>query len=287
MGVTASAARAVAALALIGCIPDGWSYPTPRDASAGDASLDATALDAPTADHGTDDAPCATGRWSCGGVCVPVPVSLYRGDGDARDSFGAQHAALSGVSFVEGRFGQAFFINGAGQYVTIPPGVGDFAEDDFTIALWFKTSTQGVMLARRAACWGVEGFSGLDLGVSVDGRVAVEVFSYPSNYYILRSEGGFNDDQWHHAALLRRGATLALGVDGNVVDTHTVMGDFDDRTHSPSYLGVSRCVAGSPGNNGNVDPRAWYVGALDELAFHRRALSTAELLAAAEGRCAP
>ncbi len=167
--------------------------------------------------------------------------------------------------------------------------MGDFGGDDFTIALWFKTRDAGVVLARRAACWGLEGFSGLDLGVSAEGRVAVEVWNYPSRFNLLRSssKGGFNDDRWHHVALVRRGAALEFVVDGVVVDMGVVAGNFDDRTHSPTYLGVSRCVVGSPGNNGNVDPRAWYVGALDEVAYYRRALSPAELLAAAEGRCAP
>ncbi len=85
------------------------------DAALDVTALDATALDASTADHAAADSPCATGQQLCADACVPGPVSLYRGDGDALDSFGAQHAALSsGVTFVEGRFGQAFFIDGAG-----------------------------------------------------------------------------------------------------------------------------------------------------------------------------
>ncbi|MBK6535746.1 MAG: LamG domain-containing protein [Deltaproteobacteria bacterium] len=277
MLVTLAARLAVSAMVVLGCVRDQWTFPTPRDASIDSAALDAPAPDAPAPDVvAADDAP----------ACGPGPLSLYRGEGSAIDSAGGQHAiASAGVSYVEGRFGQGFFISGPRAYVTIPASVGDF-DGDFTIALWFKTTFSGEMLTRRAACWNGPSFAGEDLGVSSEGIVASEVFPAGSGYFTVRSPEGFNDGAWHHVALVRRGDTLDLVVDGTRRATHAMIGDFYDPSRSPSYLGVGRCTLGA-WLNGTSDGRPWYQGALDEVAYYDRALSADELVAHAHGLCAP
>jgi len=156
-----------------------------------------------------------------------------------------------------------------------------------TIALWFKTSHVGQLLSRRAACWNGPPTTGEDMGLTEEGVIASEMFTTRTGYFVVRSPAGFNDGAWHHVALVRRGDELDLVVDGTTRATHAMSGGFVDPARSPSYLGVSRCSRSGPGSNGTNDGRPWYDGELDELAYYDRALSTDELVAQAQGLCAP
>lgn len=300
--------RIALALALSpGCVPDDWRDPGRPDATnAADATSPDVRVDvspAPDVPASPDvpaagdvvDAPaspdavaptCPAGQFACDGVCVEMPATLYRGDGDARDAVGARHATANAVTYGGGRYGRAFVINGSPGYVQIPSAVGDLGAGEFTIALWFNSTLAGHFLSRRAACWGAPPSVGEDLGVALDGSVAAEVL-VPSDYFLLRSGTGFNDGAWHHVTLARRGDVVELSVDGRVAASHAFSRAFDDPTASPSYIGTSRCAPGAPGANGTTDNRSWYYGRVDEVAYYRRALSPAELVAQAAGRCHP
>jgi Concanavalin A-like lectin/glucanases superfamily len=271
---------ALLALGAPGCIPDTWTFPAAaaRDAAgdgAVDAALDAALLDA-AADVPVGDSPCELG-----------PVAHYRGEGNARDETGQHDGTLhNGVTFVPGRFGRAFHIEGPQQYVELPSAIADFGEGDFTIAMWFRTTDGGVQLARRAQCANGPPMLGEDLGVSPYGHVAVEMFT-SIGYFVLRTAPGHNDGAWHFTALVRHGDRLTLTLDGRTEDAHAIVGTFSDPAHTPTFLGFSRCIVGAPGSNGTNDPRTWYRGDLDEVAFYNRALTDAELGDIVAGRCAP
>ena len=266
------------------CVPDSWTYPAPVDATVSDSD----ARDATRDETAVDTAPEAVCDGVCDTPCARGLTALYRAEGDARDSVGARHGrAFSGVTYVPGIRGQAFYIDGSPGYVSIPGAVGDLV-DDFTIALWFRSTHTGRFLTRRAACWGVPAMRGFDLGLLRDGAVNIEVFPNGNASLItLNSPLNAFDDRWHHAALVRRDTAMRFYVDGRGYDAHDFDTDFVDPYLTPVYIGVSRCVGGSPGNNGNVDDRQWFRGAVDELAFYDRALTDEELADIAAGRCAP
>lgn len=280
---------AALALATLRCAPDSWTYPTVSDASpdavTNDASLDARDV-TDAGDAKGDAEPPLCGDDACAKGCAQGLVALYRGDGDARDAIGAQHGTASpSVTYVEGRFGQAFDIDGSPDYVTLPPSVGNF-EGDFTIALWFQSISGGELITRRPLCAFPHTFAGEDMGVTDEGVFGVEVFPV-GGYFVLMSFAPAVFAGWHHAALARRGNTFELWLDGVRVDTHQAVGSFIDRTASPTFLGVGRCVRGAPGDNGTSDGRLWFHGAIDEVAFYNRALSPEEFSAWASGSCAP
>jgi hypothetical protein len=290
--VTCAARAILSLMVVLGCVRDDWTFPTPHDAATDSAATDSAATDSAATDSAaTDSAATDSAATDSAAVDAPScgegPINLYRADGTTIDSVGGQHAiATGGVTYVEGRFGQAFYFNGPRAYVTIPASVGDF-DGDFTIALWFKTTYLGEMLTRRSACWNGPSFTGEDMGITPDGIIASEVFPAGAGYFTVRSPAGFNDGAWHHVALVRRGDALDLDVDGTRRATHAMSGDFFDPSRSPSYLGVGRCTPGAPGSNGTADGRPWFQGALDEVAYYDRALSTDELVAQAHGLCAP
>jgi Concanavalin A-like lectin/glucanases superfamily len=276
-------------LALAGCVPDDWHYAGTRDAEASDTATPDAADDV-AAD--VEPAPDASMTSSCEPPrevpCASGLVDLYRGDGNARDCVGVRHASANRwVTYGPGRYGSAFNLDGSPALVSIPSAVADL-EKEFSISLWVKGSRPARVLARRAVCWGVPAFRGFDIGIDRDGTANCEVFpSGTATFFVLTSPTNVVDDQWHHLALVRRGATIALYVDGQTTGPHRFDGDFVDPYSTPAYLGVSRCVVGAPGGNGTFDDRQWFHGALDEVGFYNRALTNQELDDLAAGRCAP
>lgn len=291
----------------MGCLPDVWVTVSRPD--AGDALTDAPIDVLSTGDHpaafdaGADTDPardetgacagdaqsacgCRSGYSRCGVSCADGPRNLYRGEGDGRDGAGSQHATQGNAGFADGRFGQAFAFGGAleQQYVTLPPGVLDLGDGDFTVSLWFASTRHGNLLSKRASCWGGAASTGLDLRLTDAGGLILELWT-TRGFLAHRSPLGLNDGAWHHVAILREGATLRLRVDGAVVGTGELIGAFRDPTATPVYLGVGRCVPGAPGSNGSQDGSTWLDGRVDEVAVVSRALSETELLAVVQGRC--
>ncbi len=265
---------------LVGCVPEDWVTVSPRDAGA-----EVAVGDAPR----TDVNACAEG--ACDHGCIRGSTARYRGEDDARDDVGTQHAAYNAGRYAAGRFGRGFSFGGARAtgYVEIPPAVGSFGAGDFTIALWFNTSnrtTNSTLIARRAACWGATGFAGHDLRVAYNGRLFLELWT-TGGAFSVGSAPGYNDGQWHHVAMVREGAALHLAVDGNVVGTVAVQGSMTDPSRTPTYLGVGRCVVGAPGTNGSHDDTTWFEGRIDDVGYFDRAMSAQELDDASKGRCAP
>ncbi|MFO0608776.1 MAG: LamG domain-containing protein [Polyangiales bacterium] len=272
-------------LVLSGCVPDSWTPPPRVDAAIADRP-DASKSDASDVAAEAGSPPLCEGP--CDVLCAQGIASLYRAEGNARDSAGDQHGVgRRGVTYAPGRYGTAFNIDGSPEYVSLPSAVGDL-EEEFTISLWLKTEHPGRFLVRRTACWGVPAFRGLDMGVQRDGHFNVEVFLDGNNtFFTLESPTSAFDGRWHHVAMVRRGATLSLFVDGQSPGPHRFEADFIDPYSTPVYLGVSTCVAGAPSGNGTFDDRPWFRGAIDEVAFYRRALTDEELGDIAAGRCAP
>ena len=295
----------------LGCVPDGWTFSTKLDAGSdlpvidvgNDVPIIDVGNDVPVIDVGNDGPVIDVGNdaalvdvagasdaavASYDAACVAPVANVFHGDGNANDATGRSNGSThGGVTFGGGRFGQAFNIDGEAQYVSIPAAVGNFGTGDFTIALWFNSTHDGAMLVKRGACWGGAPGSGEDIDLTGEGIVAVEVFNPASSYFTLRSQAGLNDGRWHFVALLRRGTMAVLDVDGVDVASAAISGSFDDPSNTPLYLGVGRCVPRAPGNNGTTDGRPWFRGQIDEVSFIARALSQAELLAAAQGRCVP
>lgn len=171
------------------------------------------------------------------------------------------------------------------QYVTLPPAVLDFDEGDFTVALWFTSTVDGNLISKRSLCSGARVVSGLDLRLTRYGELLLDAWTQSDQIY-RSALWGLNDGVWHHVAIARSGERLSLYVDGAAAATGPFVGVMRDPTNTPVYLGVGRCVAGAPGWNGNQDGSTWLDGSIDEVAVLHRAMSSAELIEVAQGRCA-
>ena len=80
--------------------------------------------------------------------CVPPPDGLtnwWTGDGNTDDIIGGRDAVLQGATTGEGLVGQAFYLDGDGDFVDVPHDDAlNFGTGDFTIDLWvFFNDTAG------------------------------------------------------------------------------------------------------------------------------------------------
>jgi hypothetical protein len=236
---------------------------------------------------------CSSGQTVCGGACVSGPANVYRADGDTNDSAGGQHGTNVGATYAAGRFGQSFSFGGNASpgYVSLPSSVGNFGAGDGSLLFWLNSTSPAAVsevIAKRAFCGGGgPAFTGIDVRMGgVAGNFYIEIWT-TAGYYVLQTPGGLrmNDGVWHQVAIVREASVARLNIDGVVVSAIAIGGSFNDLSNTPTYLGVSRCVAGAPGGTGG-DGSAWFAGRLDQVSFFPRALSTSELAASAQGLCA-
>src|SRR5262249_19759414 len=69
----------------------------------------------------------------------PAAVSLYHGEGNARDSAGSNHGTIHGnVTFMPGQVGQAFDFDGVGAYVDLGNDASLNLPGSMSVSLWVK-----------------------------------------------------------------------------------------------------------------------------------------------------
>jgi uncharacterized repeat protein (TIGR03806 family) len=150
---------------------------------------------------------------------VTVPgqlVGWYKFEGDAQDSSGqGNHGTTGGgFSYVAGKVdANAISFNGADGYVQIPRSVSN----DFTLALWVKTTATGggsQWWAGRGLLDGEMAGTGSDFGTALVGAKAAFGVGTPDTTIV--STTSINDGNWHHVAATRDsvGGEIKLYIDG-------------------------------------------------------------------------
>lgn len=213
-------------------------------------------------------------------------VGWWTGDGDALDTIKRNDGrAYKGVSYVPGKVGQAFGLDGAGGYVKVPtsdlnPGSGP----GFTVELWIRPDD--VTQKRPIAGWSGTSTPGVSLWLepAADGqgaRLGADLRETSGASHRLLAEGPLIvAGEWQHVALVyRRDRGLAaLFLNGNVVrERH--LGDLQAQTGLDFLLGKHAYIDGGAST---------FRGALDEASVYNRALDTPEIqaiyLAASAGK---
>ena len=202
-------------------------------------------------------------------VTVSTPLmALYAFEGNALDSSGnGNNGAASNVTYVAGKVGaEAAQFNGTNSYVGIPAAI----QDDFTVALWVKTTDTG---GTGAQWWSGKGLvdgevsgTAADWGTAVlNGRFALGIGSPDTTF---SSTSTINDGHWHHVAATRSNATgrIQLYVDGVLQTAGT--GPVGSRSSSPGLrIGGIQTGVAAGFLNGSVDDVRLYANVLSALAI--------------------
>ena len=201
-------------------------------------------------------------------------VSKWPGDGDADDIVGGNHGTLmNGATFAPGKVGQAFSLDGVGDYVQIPYDPS-FNLSSFTLQAWvkFTQDTTARIISRPSGGNQEDGFSFFNLENAdgkISGGVQGEEQSYSSS--VSTDPNTFNDGGWHMCTFVR---DVDAGVNGEIsiyVDGVSNWSFSDsspgDMEHNPNGINIGS-YDGSQG---------FFEGLIDEVAIYNCALNADEI----------
>jgi len=207
-------------------------------------------------------------------VQIPVPglIAYYpldEGSGTvANDASGNGKTGtlVNGPVWTSGIKNGALSFDGVDDQVQLPDNL-IHDNTTLTIAVWFKTTTSGVLIGQQNAP--LTNFVPT-LYVGTDGHLRGEYWTGTANP--IASSKSVTDGQWHHAALTGAVSTQSLYLDGQLVGS--LSGTIDMLDMSKNQLGAARANFGSAWTAGGS---AILSGALDDVRFYNRVLSISEI----------
>jgi hypothetical protein len=199
-------------------------------------------------------------------------VSWWRGEDNAGDSAGPNSGNIQGgLTFVPGRVGQAFKLNGKDADVLIASSPTLNLAQGCTFALWVRFHVLPTLPAFLVDKW-VWGGEDKFLSLNKSGIVGFKIFPVHGNNPVL-SVTLLTPDMWHHIAATYDGANEAIYIDGHLDASVVASGTIRNSTAALSFGHTSA---------GRADP-TFFAGDLDEIRWYSRALSAAEVAALASG----
>jgi hypothetical protein len=203
---------------------------------------------------------------------LPGLVAMWSGEGNGNDSVGGNPMTPMDISYVEGKVGQAFGFNGAGQWVNCGnTSAGNFGAKDFTVAFWVKfntVNTEQVVVEKYVETLGGSGEpSGWSMTKLSNNRFQFAgATSHVDFGYAVAGT-------WTYLVVTRNNGNVRCYVNGVLVGQLAALADLD------STASLKLGHRGNPTDTpGSADPRQMYLnGALDEIAIYDRALSAEEI----------
>jgi hypothetical protein len=201
----------------------------------------------------------------------------YPFTGNANDVSGnSNNGTLQNApSLTADRFGNAssaYSFNGTSQYISTTTSVASPGPQNFSISVWFKTSSAGGKLV---------GFSDTQTGSSTSYDRHIYMSNSGQIYFgvwpttspkTINTITTYADGNWHHAvATLSTTNGACLYVDGALMATDATI------TSSGSYSGYWRVGYGNLGSWTNAPTDYYFSGSLDDMAIYNTALTPAQI----------
>jgi hypothetical protein len=218
-------------------------------------------------------------------------VGWWPGDGDANDIIGDNDGALQGdATFASGMVGQAFSLDGSGDYVRVPTSEGLNPTGSFTLDAWIfaAADAQGAIIRK----WG-------DSGDYANQRAYALVFLAGGTLVFGISDDAHQNDTVFHGFVSPSGS-VALNVWSHVAAVYDqstgtrriyVNGvQVAERTDDPITITDSAADLGIGGHQTSSTTAAeFFSGMIDEVEIFNRALTGEEIAsiynAGSAGKC--
>jgi hypothetical protein len=209
-------------------------------------------------------------------------ISLWSGEGDARDSVGTNNGKLDGqIGFTTGQVGMAFNFLTAEDDVRIPasPALDVAAGGSFTVTAWIKpaevTGSHSLLewnTGDGVTYWGVHFCLDANAFNSGPGSLYANIVDQSGAWHQIHSPPAVvKADVFQFVALsYDKPSGLARIYCNGFAVAQQVLGSFIPNTRYDLFLGRRPLTRGETSS---------YVGALDEVAIFNRALSAAEIQA--------
>ena len=198
------------------------------------------------------------GWWRFDEAAYPVCADVVRG----------VHGMATGGNRVAGKSGNAIQLDGVDDSIPMATAASLTGTGAFTLAAWIKTSDSdgGVILQQRDAT--ANGYQGeYQLAVTPQGTVSFMIYNGGFQFDFATTTT-IHDDQWHHVAAVRDGATGQIYIDG------VLAAQASGTVKSLEPLGV---VVGCDSRD-NIN---YLNAAIDDIRIYRRALAVQDLTAVA------
>lgn len=196
-------------------------------------------------------------------------IALWHADGDVADSVGTHSGALTnGATFADGRFGQAFQLDGNDDYITVPDSPSwAFGAGDFSIVCWVNLVVNHTHT-----------FVANDEG---SGDHNKWFFCYRNSnleFHINTTAGqqatvgapvGLALNEWHQVAVTHTGVTFTFFADGILLGQAASNATVPD-ANAPLTFGKGDGAT-------NIEQQDFLHGRIDEVGIYDRALSAQEI----------
>ena len=164
----------------------------------------------------------AVGTGSNAALLPTLPSGLadwWKAEGNALDSAGTSAGTIEGgVTFAPGIAGQAFQFNGTNAYIAVPPSADITGTSPFSIAVWIKTGSNGVIIQQRDA----SNFNGEYVLAVVGGRINFWDYGNSEYGFNMTSNEIVADNNWHFVVAVRQAnGTGQIFIDGHLDSTQT------------------------------------------------------------------
>jgi hypothetical protein len=156
--------------------------------------------------------------------------------------------------------------------------------NQFTVATWFKTSTNfasDAFIVNKGGVGSDSSGQNLNYGIWMNSAEQVKAgFETSSGAdQFVTSTNSYNDGQWHYAVVTNNGADLILYIDGVQVATKSTSGA------SPESIGTKPVRVAA--NSRVTPPTNFFTGEIDEVRLWNSALSASQVSSAFGGTFAP
>jgi hypothetical protein len=180
--------------------------------------------------------------------------SFDEGSGTSASGGSINGTLTNGPLWTSGKIGGALSFDGVNDFVGTP--AIDYADTDWTIAVWVKTSASDGYIVGNG--------DSSDLRMS-GGKPLFSVYGRDdSGFYNLFANSSIANNQWHHVVAQRQGTGMRIYIDGSLDASlnFPATGRFGFQTFAQRANDID-----------------FYSGLLDELYFFNRSLSASEITA--------
>ena len=192
------------------------------------------------------------------------------------------HLPFSGVG--SGGYNYAPSFAATGSNFNDTPDAASLRLNQFTVATWFKTSSDfasDAFIVNKGGAGSDSSGQNLNYGIWMTSTEKVKVgfeTSSGADQYVT-SVNSFDDGQWHYAVVTNDGTNVILYVDGVQAGSKSTAGA------SPESIGTKPVRVGA---NSRVTPATnFFTGEVDEVRIWNTALSASQVTAAFGGTFAP
>lgn len=197
--------------------------------------------------------------------------AYYQFNNNESDASGNSNTAITtGCNYVEDRFGNpssAIYLNGINDVLEMPiSGFGPIT-GDYTISLWLKSSQQ---IEMQFLTYGNEGSaSSITSILNSSGQGMLFLWFSSGTAELFSKTSAIVNNQWHNIIISSENNIVKIWVDKVLRKSSTITDDIGDTVES-FFIGLDNL-------HSTENDIIKYKGAVDDIAFYNRALSSNEI----------